>query len=81
VEIAILAAVVVSGAVVSVLVRRVHVEVRTLKGQSTSGQIIGEGESRRVQSMPVEERTSREQRHLDHEALREAPGGEDGGQG
>lgn len=77
-EIAILAAVIVTGLVVGVLVRRVHAEVRTLKGQSTAGEIVGEGESRRVKELAVEDRTAKEQRHLDHEALRDAPGGDDG---
>ncbi len=58
-----------------ILLGQVFKEVKTLRGQQTIGMITAGDESRRVESMPRDIRTPTEQRHLDSEALKEAPQG------
>ncbi len=58
-----------------ILLGQVFKEVKTLRGQQTIGAITAGDESRRVESMPRDTRTPTEQRHLDSEALKEAPQG------
>lgn len=63
------------GVVGATLLWRVYEEVKTMRGQQTIGTITAGDESRRVGSMARELRTPTEQRHLDSEALKEAPQG------
>ncbi len=52
-------------------------DVETLKGQATIGRLAAEVEARRIGLLAEHERSPIEQRHMDIEALRDAPSPED----
>jgi len=60
-----------AGAIVTVRVRN---EVRTYN-ETTTGGLAAQAETRRVEAMPHDERTAKEQRHLDEAPPDEPPQG------
>lgn len=64
----------VGGVVVAVMVNRVHQEVKTFNEKSL-GQLGAEGETRRAEAIPHDQRTAPEQRHIDESPLPDPPQG------
>lgn len=70
----ILAALLAASTVLSRRIGQVLAEIRTLRGETIGG-LAGAEELRRITGLPAPDRTLAEQRHLDMEALQNAPRG------